>query len=392
MLLEIFFWLSVFMIFYIYFGYMIVLRILLFIKRLFIVKKNLELPVELPKVTLLIAAYNELDFIDEKVKNTRELDYPKDKLEVIWVTDGSDDGTPQKLRSFTDVTVLHEDARNGKINAINRAMKFVNTDYVIFCDANTYLSPNTCKEIVICFTDSKTGCVAGEKSIFQESKDAAASAGEGMYWKIESKVKTYESEISSVCGAAGELFAIRTNLFEPVEKDTILDDFIISMRIAKQGYKVKYAPKAVAQEHASLNVKEEQKRKIRIASGGIQSAVRLAGLLNFFRYPWLSFSFLSHKALRWTILPLAFIACLALNVAIVAIDYSYVYCSLLLGQIFFYLATFLGWFLEKKSLRFKLLFAPYYMNMINVSIILGTIRFIRGNQSVNWSRSKRKQS
>lgn len=390
--IEIVFWTSAFIVFYIYFGYLMFLSAVVLIKRIFVPARNYELPEDLPEVSLFIAAYNEKDFIDEKIKNSLQIDYPKDKLHFLWVTDGSDDGTPEKVRQYPEMTVLHENERKGKIAAINRGMQYVKTPIVVFCDANTYLSPESVKEIVKRYTDPKVGCVAGEKSIFMSEKDAASSAGEGMYWKIESKVKTYESELGSVCGAAGELFSIRTELFQPIEPDTLLDDFIISMRIAEAGYKIKYAPRARAQEYASANVEEEKKRKIRIASGGIQSIFRLLRLLNIFKYPWLSFTFLSHKAFRWTLLPLMFFLALIANAALVFLQNgNSVYVLFLVLQAVFYMAAAFGWYFEQKQLRLKLFFAPYYMLMINWSILLGMRRYYKGSQSVNWERAKRKQ-
>jgi len=389
--IDILFWLSAFLVFYIYFGYLIFLAAIVKIRNLFFKTAEYKLPDELPEVTLFIAAYNEKDFVEEKIKNSLELDYPKDKLSFLWITDGSDDGTPDLIKKHPEMTVSHEDARRGKIAAINRGIKFVKSPIVVFCDANTCLNRDSIKEIVKRFTDAKVGCVAGEKRIFMSDKDAASSAGEGIYWKIESKVKTYESTLGSVCGAAGELFAIRTELFQEIEPDTLLDDFIISMRIAESGMHIKYAPEACAQEHASANVEEEKKRKIRIASGGIQSVFRLKSLLNFFKHPWLTFSYLSHKAFRWTVLPFAFSLVLISNIYLnITEPDNTLYIATGISQILFYLASAMGWYFEQKQIRMKLFFAPYYMLMINWSILLGIRRYINGSQSVNWERAKRK--
>jgi cellulose synthase/poly-beta-1,6-N-acetylglucosamine synthase-like glycosyltransferase len=143
------------------------------------------------------------------------------------------------------------------MHAMNRGMQFVKAPIVIFSDTNTRLNTNAIREIAACFSDPKTGCVAGEKRLVEKVADVAAAAGEGLYWKFESWVKKMDSELNSAVGAVGELFAIRRELFEEVETDTILDDFIISLRIAQKGYKIAYSPNAYAEETASLNVKEE---------------------------------------------------------------------------------------------------------------------------------------
>ena len=262
---EIIFWALLFVIFYAYLGYGILLYAIIKIRRMLGLSKPVEANAGYePEVTLFIAAYNEKDFVEAKMKNTRELEYPKEKLQVVWVTDGSDDGTPDELKKFEDVTVHHLPLRNGKIGAMNRGMQFVKTPITIFCDANTLLGRESIRRIVRLFSNPKVGCVSGEKRIFGKDQDSAAGAGEGLYWKYESTLKKWDAELYSVVGAAGELFAIRTELYREVEKDTLLDDFIISLRVAQEGYTIQYDPEAYAIETASANVKEELKRKVRI--------------------------------------------------------------------------------------------------------------------------------
>ena len=389
--IEIIFWVLLFIVFYAYAGYGILLFFLVKLKRIFSSKKQLLVDYE-PEVTLFIAAYNEKDFVEAKVKNSGELDYPSEKLCQVWVTDGSNDGTPDLLKQFKDVVVHHKPERNGKIGAMNRGMKLVTTPIVVFCDANTMLGKESICRIVRLFSNPKVGCVSGEKRIFSKEKDGAAGAGEGLYWKYESMLKKWDAELYSVVGAAGELFAIRTELFQEVEKDTLLDDFIISLRVAQKGYTIQYDPEAYAIETASANVKEELKRKIRISAGGIQSVIRLWSLLNFFKYGTLSFQYISHRVLRWTLAPLSLLMLipagliLAVNEGI--FDFGF-YSVLFWLQILFYAAALLGWYLENKSIKVKILFVPYYFFIMNLSVFLGLKRYLKGSQSVNWERAKR---
>jgi cellulose synthase/poly-beta-1,6-N-acetylglucosamine synthase-like glycosyltransferase len=392
-ILVILFWVLLFIVFYTYVGYGILLFLLVRFKRLFGKRKSAIAESEYqPDVTLFITAYNEKDYVDAKVANSRELDYPADKLHFMWVTDGSDDGTPEILGKFPDVKVCHIPERHGKIGAMNRGMKFVETPIVVFSDANTMLGKESVKRIVRLFSDQKVGCVSGEKRIYDKKKDAAAGSGEGLYWKYESTLKKWDAELYSVVGAAGELFAIRTELFREVEKDTILDDFIISLRIASEGYTIQYDPESYAIETASANVKEELKRKIRISAGGIQSVVRLKSLLNIFRYGWLSFQFISHRVLRWTLTPFCLILLIPVGL-ILAIDEGItstgLYSVLFWLQILFYIAALLGWYLENRMIKVKLLFVPYYFFIMNLSVILGIRRYAGSSQSVNWERAKR---
>lgn len=387
------FWLLLFIVFYAYLGYGILLFAMIKIRRIFGLKKQKVYDAAYePDVTLFIAAYNEKDFVDAKVKNSWELDYPAEKLHQVWVTDGSNDGTPELLKKYGDVEVHHVPERNGKIGAMNRGMKLVKTPIVVFCDANTMLGKESIRRIVNLFSNPKVGCVSGEKRIYGKEKDGAAGAGEGLYWKYESTLKKWDAELYSVVGAAGELFAIRTELYQEVEKDTLLDDFIISLRVAQKGYTIQYDPEAFAIETASANVKEELKRKVRISAGGIQSVIRLRSLLNIFKYGLLSFQYISHRVLRWTLAPLSLLflipvgLVLAINEGI--LDFGF-YSILFWLQLLFYVCALVGWYLENKAIRIKILFVPYYFFIMNLSVFLGFKRYIKGSQSVNWERAKR---
>ena len=386
--IEIIFWILAAIIIYTYVGYGIVLFILIKIKRLFSSKNKIKLLInELPEVTLLIAAYNEQDYVKAKVDNTLQLNYPSEKLHQIWVTDGSNDETPERLKAYSEIEVLHRPERSGKIAAMNRGIKFVKTPIVIFSDANTLLGKESIMKIAEMFADPKVGCVSGEKRIFNADEEAASAAGEGIYWKYESTLKRWDAELYSAVGAAGELFAIRTELFNEVEPDTLLDDFIISLRVAMKGYKIDYDPHAYAIETASANVKEELKRKIRIAAGGIQSVIRLYPLLNIFKYGILSFQYISHRVLRWTVTPISLLLILVVNIILAPVSNLYL---ILLGlQILFYISALLGWFLENRKMKVKLLFVPYYFFIMNYAVFMGFGRYLKKSQSVNWERAKR---
>ena len=389
MALKIAFWTMLFTAFYAYLGYGFIILFLDKAKKLLFPKsKYIFDEYYLPEITLLIAAYNEEDFIEQKIANCLALSYPKDKLKIIFVTDGSDDATPSIISKYPELELHHEPARLGKISAVNRCMAFVKTPVVIFCDANTLLNIDAMQKIARHFSNPKVGCVAGEKKVLSGEKDSASGSGEGFYWKYESFLKKLDSSFNTVVGAAGELFAIRTELFKPTEKDAIIEDFVISLRVASQGYKVVYEPEAYAMETSSANVKEELKRKIRICAGGIQSIVWLKDLLNPFKYGWLTFQYVSHRVLRWTLVPLFMLLLIPLNISL-AIYYEGIYSLILLGQIAFYSSALLGWFLEHRQIKVKALFIPYYFFIMNYAVFLGFNRYIKGKQSVIWERAKR---
>jgi len=355
------------------------------------VKRNLfDANKELPTVTIIVAAYNEELIIEEKISNTLSIDYPKEKLQLIFITDGSSDSTAEKIAAYKEIFLMHKDLRTGKMAAIKRVIPEVKNEIIVFTDANTFLNKSAIKELVKHYQNTKVGAVAGEKRILVDEFADASSAGEGFYWKYESALKKWVYEFYSNVGAAGELFSIRTNLYQPVETDTIIDDHMIAMRIAEKGYIIAYEPEAYAMETASANTKEELKRKVRIAAGGIQSILRLKKAANPFNYPLLTFQYISHRVLRWTVTPFLLILAFVLNIAIVLQTDILLYNLLLIAQILFYLLSLMGLFFESKNIRIKAFFIPYYFCVMNYAVLAGINRFFRNNQSAAWEKSKRK--
>lgn len=393
--LEIIFWLALFVVFYTYLGYGIVLYVLVKLKELFVKPVKRSLPAsdaDLPEVTLFITAFNEEDVVDEKMENSLELDYPADKLHIVWVTDGSDDGTNERLQTRWQgkATVHFQPLRQSKTAAMTRGMTLVDTPLVVFTDANTMVNREAIREIVLAFQDPKVGCVTGEKRIAVQTKDGAAAGGEGIYWKYESTLKALDAHLYSAVGAAGELFAVRRELFEAMEPDTLLDDFILSLRITMKGYTIAYCTNAYAIESGSADMREEEKRKVRIAAGGLQSIWRLRPLLNPFRYGILSFQYTSHRVLRWSITPFLLFALFPLNIAILLLGGSAIFYGVLLAmQVLFYGLGYWGYYLSTKKIKNKLLFIPYYFLFMNVSVLKG-IRYLKKKKgSGAWEKAKR---
>ena len=395
--IEIIFWTALFIVFYTYLGYGIVLCLLVKLKELFVKPVRRVLPAadrDLPEVTLFITAFNEEDIVDEKMANSLELDYPEEKLHIVWVTDGSDDGTNERLRTRWEgkATVFFQPERQGKTAAMNRGMKLVDTPIVVFTDANTMVNRQAVREIVLAFEDPRVGCVAGEKRIAVQAKDNAASGGEGIYWRYESTLKALDARLYSAVGAAGELFAVRRELF--AERDTLLDDFVLSLRIAMQGYIIAYCTEAYAIESGSADMREEEKRKVRIAAGGLQSIWRLRPLLNPFRYGILSFQYVSHRVLRWSVTPFLLFLLLPLNALLLlmkglASDSCTLYGVLLVLQILFYVLGLWGYYLSTKQIKNKLLFIPYYFLFMNVNVLKG-IGYLKKKRGTGvWEKAKR---
>lgn len=390
--IKIIFWVSLFIVFYSYVFYGVLVWALIICRNFFFRKqKKIYEKDFLPPVSLVIATYNEELIIREKILNTLELDYPKNNLEIYFVTDGSSDETNNILKCYPGINILFRPERKGKVAAINHAMEYVNSPFVIFCDANTFLNKACVKEVVKHYKYESTGAVAGEKRIIDLSeKNNAAGSGEGFYWKYESLLKKLDASFFTVVGAAGELFSIRTKLYEPVDTNILLDDFMISMNICKKGYRVMYEPAAFAMEAPSASIKEEQKRKIRISAGGFQSMYLLRDLLNVFKYGKLSFQYISHRVLRWAVCPFLFPLIFISNIIICFFSFDILFYFLIILQLLFYFTAFIGWIFAQKNIKFTIFYIPYYFLFMNVALYAGLLRFLNNKQSVLWDKAARK--
>ena len=391
--LKTIFWICTFLVFYTYLGYGMLLWVLVKLKRIVMGKpKKRALPTdddELPDVTFLVCAYNEQDVVDMKMKDIYQLDYPKNKLHIAWVTDGSSDNTNSYLKTYPDVDIIFTPERKGKTAALNHGLSLVKSDITVMTDANTMVNPGAIKEIVRLMQDPKVACVAGEKRVMARHKGQAAAEGEGLYWRYESALKRMDSELYSAMGAAGELNAIRTALYEPMPENALLDDFVMSMRMVDKGYKIAYSSNAYASEYGSANLQEESKRKRRIAAGGLQSCWWLRKMMNPFRKPIVAFQFISHRVLRWSITPFALMALIPLNVALVMMKAGNVYTVIWLLQIIFYATALCGYIQEKRGNRSKLLYIPYYFLFMNMNVFAG-IPYLRSHSKGGiWEKAKR---
>lgn len=390
--LKIIFWICVFLVFYTYIGYGMLLWVLVQIKRFVRGKAaQRDLPADdvLPHVTFMICAYNEQDIVDMKMENTLQLDYPHDKLHIMWVTDGSTDQTNERLAQYPEVEVVFTPERKGKTAALNHGISQVQSEITVMTDANTIVNPEAIREIVRCFQDPRVACVAGEKRVMARNDGQSAAEGEGLYWKYESALKRMDSELYSAMGAAGELNAIRTKFYQPMPETALLDDFVMSMRMVDLGYKIAYTSDAYAMEYGSADLTEESKRKRRIAAGGLQSIWWLRQMMNPFRRPIVAFQFVSHRVLRWSITPIALIALIPLNVALVFLKAGTVYNFIWLLQILFYLAAFASWLLEKQGRKSRLLYVPYYFLFMNLNVFRGMKYLSTHKTSGAWEKAKR---
>ncbi len=385
-------WVCLFILFYSYFGYALLVWCYLQLKgkKESLREENTDFE---PSVSLIVAAYNEEQVIKKKIENCLEIDYPRNKLKLVFVADGSTDNTAAIIKQFPGVDMLYKKERQGKVAAINRAMSTAGTEFVVFCDANTALNRNCIRAIVKHYQDERVGAVAGEKKVIAPVEGIIpVKDGEGAYWKYESKLKKIDSDFYSVVGAAGELFSIRTKLYEPLPADILLDDFVISMNICRMGYRVVYEPGAFAIETPSLTIKDELKRKIRISAGGFQSILLLMDLLNIFKYGRLSFLYISHRVLRWVLCPVllpVLFACSFIVARRFGFDVNTVYHLLFYSQVAFYSMAIAGWLFSKWGVRNNIFFIFYYFVFMNMALYIGFFRFIGNKQTVLWDKARR---
>ena len=390
--LKILFWAMLLIVFYTYLGYGILLYIIIRLKRLFWGKpQEAVLPPdeELPDMTLLICAYNEEDVVAEKMKNTLAIDYPKDKFRIMWVTDGSNDHTNELLKAFPEVDIVFSPERRGKSAALKHGLRELKTRYVAFTDANTMLNTGSLKEIARQFMDPTVGCVSGEKRVIAKKDGDMAAKGEGLYWKYESTLKRWDSELYSTMGAAGELYAMDPTLVKEVPDEALLDDFMMSMYVVQAGKRIAYAPDAYAQEYGSANIFEESKRKRRIAAGGLQSIWWLRSMLNPLHQPLVTFQYVSHRVLRWSITPVAMIILLAANIILALMGAGLFYSIFLALQLLFYLIALIGWISIRYGHRNKILYTIYYFVFMNINVFRGMAYLRTHGKSGAWEKAKR---
>ena len=391
--MKIIFWLCLALVVYTYVGYGAVLYIILKVKNIFFRRETTPIlpldPQLLPDVTLMICAYNEADVIEEKMQNIRALNYPQEKLCVMWVTDGSNDNSNELLQAYPEVKLVYSPERKGKAAAMQHGLQENKAEYVIFTDANTMLNADAIREIVRQFMKKNVSCVSGEKRVAARHAGQATAEGEGVYWKYESMLKRWDSELYSAMGAAGELFAVRMSHYLPAPSNALLDDFMMSMLILKDGHRIAYANEAYATEYGSASTAEESKRKRRIAAGGLQSIWWLRSLMNPFAYPKVAFQYVSHRVLRWSITPLALFALFPLNLLLLFASGSLIYQLLFLLQLFFYLSALTGHILKVSGRRNKLLYIPCYFLFMNLNVFLGIGYLMSHKDSGTWEKARR---
>ncbi len=342
-----------------------------------------------PQVTLIVAAYNETAVIRQKVENSLALDYPPDKLEILFVTDGSDDDTPNIVREFADkgVQLLHQPEREGKSAAINRAAEQATGEIFVFSDANAFYLPDVLQKLVRNFADASVGCVSGNKTIRQS--DGVVGQSAGVYWRYESAIKRWESAVGSTVAVVGEMLAIRRTCFAPIPAQIINDDAFLAMQLLQKGMRVLYEPEAVCWETAVLSTEDESIRRRRINAGRYQLMFQLQ--LWPWQYPLTLWKLLSHKFLRLLLPFFMIVAFISNTILLLQRRASWLLKLTFLGQGVVYLLALLGALVGGNGRLAKLPTIAYYIVNGNLTSLQGFVRFLSGKQTVLWAKAERKE-
>lgn len=344
--------------------------------------KNINLDSVYPTVSLIIAAYNEEKVIRKKIENSTNIDYPKDKIEIIIVSDGSNDNTPNIVKEHTSVIGIHDDERKGKSAALNRAANIATGEILVFSDANNDFSTDAIKQLVKHFSDTNINAVTGAKHIYTNSTRQAAE-GDGLYWKYESKIKKAESHLGSITAAEGEILAVRSSSFNPIDESLINDDAAITFDVVKSGKRILYEENAKAFEEASLDLVDDYHVKVRMTSGGFQTVFREKRFL-FPPASWFAFSFLSHKILRWLV-PHFMVLIFVLSIfTLQRLDILIIFVL----QILFYSLSLYGWYKRDSTLP-SFIYIPMYFSSMNFALFVGFFKFLNNKQRVQWKKAER---
>ena len=339
----------------------------------------------LPAVTMVVSAYNEAAILQSKIANCQALDYPADKLSFLFGSDGSDDGTWRILRDIEDecFKAVHSRIRQGKVAMLNRLMKMVSSEIVVFSDANTMYEPEALRHLVEKFADPKVGCVIGKLELSAPANNPEACQTEGLYWRYENWIKERESTLGAVPTINGGIFAIRRELYEELPVHTVTEDQVLGMKIMVSGYRCLFSARARARETVST-LSGELRRRIRISAGNFQSLFLVPGILHP-RCGWVSFAFFSHKLLRWLV-PFFLFGMLSANILLAGEPF---YGSTLVLQGLFYGSGLVGAALGKFSGVLKVLAVPKYFLAMNLAIVIGLARFLTKRQRVTWAKAQR---
>ena len=384
--IEVVIWICAGLLAYVYAGYPLLIAILAKLAPLFLDSAESSTPT----VSLLISAYNERPVIAAKTENSLALEYPPGRLEVLVISDCSDDGTDETVQHYADrgVRLIRQNQRLGKSAALNLAVPQARGEIIVFSDANAIYQTDAIGNLVRHFSNPRVGYVVGNARYYEKGSDASASAAsEGLYWKLETYLKIKESLFGSVVGGDGAIYAIRRELYSPL-LPTDINDFLNPIQIISKGYVGLFEPAAVCYEEAADTFSQEFRRKIRIVSRSLNVLRRVPVSMNPFKNTRHWFMLVSHKLLRW-FAPVFMIVLFVASLALWQFPFYRVAAFL---QIAFYAAAFVGWRWQSKNRLSKIFSLPFYFCLVNLASLIGCVNCLRGNLVGQWTPPRHKAS
>jgi cellulose synthase/poly-beta-1,6-N-acetylglucosamine synthase-like glycosyltransferase len=332
---------------------------------------------DLPALTLVVPAHNEAAVLPRKLENLARLDYPRDKLEVVFVSDGSTDGTDEILAAAPGVRRVRVPSRSGKSNALNRGVAVASHEVLVFSDASTLFAPDAVRQLVRHFVDPQVGVACGMLGF---EGGAEFQQTEGVYWRYEKALRVMEARLGATLTASGAIYALRRAAWRPLAPDVMIDDFVVPLNARRAGYAVVFDPEARASEVAEESVRDEFTRRVRLAVGSFRA---LGELLRTPLPAFTAFAFFSHKLLRW-VLPLLMLALLLASAALAA---QPVYLAALVLQLLFYAWALAGFLFRERMAPVRYSLIGYFLLAINLAFLVGFVRFLSGRQEVRWKRA-----
>ena len=380
---QLIFWLSIAALVYIYIGYPVLVYS---VSRLF--PKKVKRGDFEPFVTVLITAYNEGKDIHAKLENTLQIDYPKEKLEILVASDGSTDKTDEIVKEFSEkgVKLFRQEGRLGKTYTQNKALEQAAGEIILFSDATTIYQKEVLREILANFADEKVGCVAG-KLIYVDDSKSNVGKGAKSYWNYETFLKESESRACSLIGASGCLYAVRKSAYQPMYAEAC-SDFLICTVVYRQGLRSVYEPKAICFEETNQKTEKEMQMRIRVISQTFTDLWRNRDMLSPLKSGFYSVELLSHKVLRYSV-PL-FLFLLFVSTAVLAFSSAF-FGFIFALQIVFYAMALTGWILEKSRKRLGILAIPLYFVLTNLASIIGFYKFLSGERYARWEPIRESQ-
>lgn len=379
---EVLFWLFNSIVVYVYLGYPALILGLGYLVANRVKKKTIY-----PSVDFLIAAYNEDRDIEEKLLNTLALDYPKDKLRIVVVSDGSTDRTDDIVRSYREqgVELFRVEGRKGKTEARNQAVEKMESEIIVFSDATTVYKKDAIKKLVQNFNDPSVGQVSGNLKYIDFEKSGTGLATK-IYWQYETMIKENQTRIKTLTGAIGCINAFRRELYTRLPSN-IIEDFTEPLMILLKGKRIVFEKEAVAYEKTTTKPKQEINMRIRVIRGGMTGMLYARKLLNPFKYPFESFQLISHKILRWMV-PIFCILIFICSVWLSFYHLNNLYKVFLFLQIIFYCSALLGVYLEQKNVHLKILSITQYFCVVNFCALIALWKTMTSTLESTWETDR----